>query len=173
MKIKALTIVLALALILCACGASEPVAYTHPTGLQITMPEGFSQIEPEGFLGGYDNRKLGVSLLFNEELYESMANAGLDPELTLEEYGQLILDAYGMEGSTAVSEYGNHYIRYDQVIEGIPFTYIAYHYQNDVAFWSLTFALKTEDVEALAPEIAQWASTVQLPTQAINEVWVP
>lgn len=174
MKIKALSLCLVLALLTVACAApAEQVAYEHPTGLRITMPEGFEIMEAEGFEGGYSNANLVVSMIMSEELYESMANVGLDPNMSLEEYGELVLASYGMNGTVNTSEHGTPYIRYDQIIEGIPVTYYGYLYQNDVAFWNVTFMCAKEDTEKLEPQFAQWASTVQLPTEAVTEPYTP
>ena len=174
MKMKALSIGLVLMLVLCACTASsEPVQYTHPTGLRICMPEGFEVMEAEGFLGGYQNRDLVVTMVMAEELYESLANVGIDPDMTLEEYGQLVLDAYGIEGTGGTSAHGTPYIRYEREIEGVKAVYYAYLYRNDVAFWTITLMCAAEDAETMEEQFSLWASTVEIPAEAVTEPYTP
>lgn len=182
---RLLSIVLAAVLmlgLLTACGTPSPaesqpqptlVRYDHPIGISMTMVEGFEPADAEGFLGGYKNRDLFISIAMAEELYESMANVGLDPELTLEEYGQFILDAYGIEGTVGPDALGNPRIRYEKEVQGQPISYFGYLYRNDVAFWTVTFMCKRADADALEADIAAWAATVQIPAEAVTEPYIP
>ena len=106
---KLIALVLAATLLLTACAASEPelVRYDHPTGLSLTMWEGFEGQDAEGFVGGYINQDQGIAILMAEELFASLANVGIDPEMTLEEYGRFLMDCYGLEGTVESDALGH------------------------------------------------------------------
>ena len=176
MKTKKLfSIVLAAVLLMTACGTGTPtpVRYDHPIGLSLTMWEGFEVKDYEGFTGGYENRDQGICMIMAEELYESLANVGIDPEMTLAEYGQLINDSYNTAGTVGTDALGNTYFTYEREVQGGQASYFAYLYQNDVAFWTITFMCAREKADAMAEEFASWAATVELPTQAVGEVYIP
>lgn len=168
--------------LLTACGTSpaaesQPqsalVRYDHPIGISLSMAEGFEIAEVEGILAGYQNRERVINVVVAEELYESLENVGLESELTLEEYGQLLLDSYGIQGSNRADSLGQQHILYEKAVEGQQVRYYAYLYQNDVAFWTVTFMCKRADAPELEEAFSLWASTVQIPAEAVTAPYVP
>ena len=168
---KLIALVLAV-LLLTACAASEPelVRYDHPTGLSLTMWEGFEVQDAEGFVGGYINRDRGIAILMAEELYGSLANVGIDPEMTLEEYGRFLMDCYGLGGTVESDAQGNTRFIYDRDVQGGQARYFAYLYRNDVAFWTVTFMCARDKADGLEETFSQWAATIELPTEAVGQV---
>ena len=169
---KLIALVLAATLLLTACAASEPelVRYDHPTGLSLTMWEGFEVQDAEGFVGGYINQDQGIAILMAEELFASLSNVGIDPEMTLEEYGRFLMDCYGLEGTVESDALGNTRFVYDRDVQGGQARYFAYLYRNDVAFWTVTFMSARDKADGLEETFSQWAATIELPTEAVGQV---
>lgn len=164
--------------LLTACGTSpagesQPqsalVRYDHPIGISLSMAEGFTETEAEGFLGGYTSEAGDIGVIFAEELYESMENFGLDSDLTLEEYAQLIADSYGLDTAPTTDTNGNLCLVYLREVNGRQFTYYAYFNQNDVAFWTTTFMCLTDESLELADDFATWASSIEIPAEAVTD----
>ena len=171
-------LVLAAVLLLTACGGPAPaeteptlVRYDHPIGVSLSMAEGFEVTQVEGVLGCYQGTEANVR--FAEELFVSLEALGISPEISLEEYAQLILDAYGLEGEPLTDSRGNVYIAYSQVVQDQDVAYYAYFSRNDVAFWTTTFMCFAQIAPELEDDFSLWASTIELPAEAVTEPAVP
>ena len=182
MKEKKLYMIVLLAVLLlgllAACGTpdageSQPqsalVRYDHPIGISLSMAEGFTVYEHDGILGSYIAEGGRVTVLFAEELFESMENYGFDADLTLEEYAQLIADVYGVDAQPTVDSYGNVMLAYEGEANGMEFSYFAYFHRNDSAFWMTTFTCMRDRAEELKDDFALWASTIEIPDGPVTE----
>ena len=150
---------------------TEPnlVQYQHPIGVSLSMEAGFTESSIEGVLACYEGELSNVR--FAEELFESLEalEMGYSGEMTLEEYAQLILDAYQLEGEPMTDDYGNVYIHYTQDIQGYEVAYYAYFNKGEVAFWTTTFMCFEEIASDMEDDFALWASTIQVPDTAVTE----
>ena len=169
-------LVLAAALLLTACGGPAqaeteptPVEYSHPVGITITMPQGFTQIEMEGILAGFSNNAEAVNVVFEEMLFEEIISYGYDPAaISLEDYARVTADRLGIEEQPQTEAHGNVYLRHETDNGSYKMTFFEYMHRGEAAFWIATFMCLTEDAEALAPEFARWNSTIQLPAEGVT-----
>lgn len=164
--------------LLTACGGgtaspsqppAEPslVEYRHSIGVSLSMAEGFTESSVEGILGCYEGGESNVR--FSEELFENLEYLGYDPEMSLEEYARLILDAYQLEGEPMTDDYGNVYIAYTQDVQGHEIAYYAYFTRGEAAFWTTTFMCFAEIAPDMADDFALWASTIQVPAVPVTQ----
>lgn len=84
-------------------------------------------------------------------------------EYTVEEYAQLCVDANDFQVTITSDAAGHPYFEYDYIEpeEGQKFHYYAYAYKSIDAFWLIQFAVLDEQKEIYAPQIAQWAASVE------------
>lgn len=145
----------------------SPVEYRHSIGVSLSMAEGFTESSVEGILAGYEGSE--VNIRFAEELFETLEGLGYSREMTLEEYAQLILDAYGLSGEPLTDSYGNVCITYTQEIQGREVAYYAYFDKGAAAFWTTTFMCFAELAPSLEADFGLWASTIRVPDTAVTE----
>ncbi len=169
-----------LCVLLCGCSQApqepaDPLAaltpYTHSLGVSLRMEGTFTETAVSGILGGYEGETANVR--FAEELFQSLENLGMDPAMTTEEYAQLLADTYGLEVAPATDEYGSVYLRYSEDISGVPVAYFAFFTKGPAAFWTTTFMCTEEVTAELEDDFHLWASTIQVPDEAVTEPYVP
>lgn len=191
---KLLSILLVLAMTVCmlsACGSGESgtesgggepadpyeglTLYEHPVGLSLKMAEGFTQSEVEGILACYEGERSNVRM--EAEAFTTLEALGYNgSEMTEEEYGQLIREAYALEGDVQTDDYGNVYIAYNQEVQEVSVSYFAFFDKGEDAFWTTTFMCMTEQAEELEPDFHLWAGTIQVgaaPAQVATEEVLP
>lgn len=149
----------------------SPIEYRHSIGVSLSMAEGFTESSVEGILAGYEGSEVNVR--FAEELFETLEGLGYSREMTLEEYAQLILDAYGFSGEPMTDTYGNVRISYTQEVQGREVAYYAYFDKGEAAFWTTTFMCFAELAPSLEADFGLWASTIQVPDTAVTVPIVP
>lgn len=127
-------------------------------GLQITLTKAFSEMkDAAGFTMGYASKDavvLGLKESFS--LMEGLEN------YTLQEYGQLVLQANGMTDRSLLEKDGITYFTYDydntEVNE--QYRYVSCLYKGTDAFWLVQFAVETEDYPEYEDDIFRWAESV-------------
>lgn len=135
--------------------------YESEKGISLYMSEGFSENEVEGVLLSYNGPNSGVSC--QQELFSALETVGYNgAEMTLEEYGQLILGAYQLDGEVLTDEYGNTYIRYLQDIQGTSIVYYGYFNKGSESFWITNFMCIAAEEEKFAKDFPLWASSIQV-----------
>ena len=121
-------------------------------GMTITLTEEFREFDAENYTVGYTTNKCAVFAL--EEAFSLFEDG---ESLTLRNYGQMILDNNGMNGTTKlVEENGLLYFEYQ--VE--TYHYMACLYKADDAFWMVQFSCDVDNINAFKPIFAQWAKTV-------------
>ena len=82
---------------------------------------------------------------------------------TVEEYARLCVEANGFITTINTDEAGQVLFEYDyfNAEEDLSFHYYAYAYKSTDAFWLIQFAVLADEAETYAPQVAQWAASVE------------
>jgi len=140
--------------------AEELTDYEHSVGLSMKMAPGFTETDIEGIMAGYEGEAANVRIEAERfDQLEALGYAG--EEMTAAEYGQLIRDAYGLEGEVAEDEYGTVFLPYSQLVQEIEVSYYAFFHKGEDAFWTVTFMCFAETADQLEGDFHLWASTVE------------
>lgn len=140
-------------------GGPDPVRLEsrQVRGLQIALPETMEQLDMAGYTASYGSSEAAVFLL--REDFSLLPGAS---ELTMAEYGAMVLANNGLERTTALRE--------EEGMTVFDYTYAdgngnAYRYYTVLckgpdAFWIVLFSAPEKDAEELFPAFRQWAKTI-------------
>ncbi len=140
---------------------AELTFYESPTGISLYMSEGYVESSVEGITCVFEGENNAVSI--NEESFESLESVGISSDMTLDEYGRLLLDAYQLSGEVLTDDYGNTYIYYEKNIEGTDISYYGFLDKGNVAFWTTNFMCIAAEAEVYEENFKLWASSIQVP----------
>lgn len=133
-------------------GNTEPKVFTEK-GMTITLPGEFKKFNAEGYTVGYTTNKAAVFALKEEfSLFVGADN------LTLQEYGQLVLDNNGMTEDIQLMEHEGLTLFEYQVDN---FYYLACVYKSHDAFWLVQFSCDESDADTYVNDFVAWAKTVK------------
>ena len=139
-------------------GPAETKAFREE-GLSITLTDDFIPQKLEGYTLCYGSPKVAVFAL--EEPFSLAAELA---DMTLDEYGELLLQANAVDSELQKTEYGTPYFTYNftnpQTNE--TYTYYTFTYQGETAFWLVQFIVLTENVAEYQDDIFDWARTVEI-----------
>ncbi len=129
----------------------EPKTFTD-SGMTITLTNEFERKQSEQFTVCYDSNKVAVFALKEPfSLVDGFKN------YTLKEYGELVLRNNG--SSSKLKTVDELYMfEYDDT-KG-KYTYFAFVYKADDAFWLVQFATLTELADEYEAKVIEWAKTV-------------
>lgn len=142
------------------CGVADIedlMLYEHPVGVSLRMEEGFTETEVEGLLACYEGPNANVRI--EEEAFATLEALGYSIT-TEEDYAQLILDAYQLNGIVETDEYGNVYIAYTEEIQGTTVAYYAFFDKGEYSFWTTTFMCLEAQAQRYLDDFHLWASTI-------------
>ena len=140
-----------------AVSAVKPKTFSAD-GLSITLTNEFSNAGVDGFTASYASNEVLVLTL--KESFTLME--GLE-DYTLEEYGNLVIEAKGMAGSVTLQERdGQLYFSYQFTNPDTNevFDYIIVLFKSADAFWTVQFATPESETAAYQQTIFQWAGSV-------------
>ncbi len=125
--------------------------------MSITLTTEFFSLDKENFDGIFTSED--VVVLVSKD---SVAEYEFLEDKTLEEYGSIVSESTEQSYSELKKEDGLTYFSYTTEIadSGDVYDYKAYIFKTDDAFWLVQFATLTEDTEAYAEQIRQWAGTI-------------
>lgn len=136
--------------------------YTSDSGITIYMADGFKEkdlgVDTVACYFESDNAIFTCSV----ESFELLESLNFDADMSLEEYGQLVIDANGFDSKLETDEYGNVYMKYVQNIEGNDFTYYGYFKKGAESFWTCNLVCLTESEAEFEDDFALWASTIEI-----------
>lgn len=138
--------------------AAEPKTFTT-AGMQITLTDEFRESKQEGFTMCYGSKDMAVFVI-----KEVFALAEGFEKYTVEEYGDLLLQANGMTGIVQIQRDGDLlFFEFSDTNpdSGEKFHYICYFFKASDAFWSIQFATHTEDLATQRPAIIDYAKSIQ------------
>ncbi len=134
----------------------EPKDFTVEE-MQITLTDEFMKVPTEGFDACFGTDD--VVILAVREDFELMEGFS---DYTLEEYGQLLLEAYELQGNSELQTVeGITYFDYESDVDvNETYYYFATIYKSNDAFWTVQFAVLTEEKEEYIPYFTEWAKTI-------------
>lgn len=136
-------------------GSAEPKTFSAQ-GMEITLTDEFRETEMEGFDVCYDSTHAAVFCL--KEPFSLME--GFE-DYTLEEYGELVIQSNGFEGSAELQTAdGLTYFSYNSDVDGQVYSYYAVVYKADDSFWLIQFTALQEDLPDYQDSFVQWAKSV-------------
>lgn len=127
-------------------------------GMSITLTEVFREAEIENFTAAYDSKDVAVFALKEPfALYD-----GLEA-YTVEQYMDLVIEANGLSSAEPKTVEDLTFCKYNRANPetGVAYTYFAYVYKADDAFWLVQFATADKNVEAYTEEITEFAKSVE------------
>lgn len=165
MKIKLFSILLALCLLLCGCTAEEePPAEPIPTdfaaaGMHLTLTEDFAEKQHVSYTALYESAELVIMVL--KEEYTLFDKTDFSSQTAPEEYAALVWSANQLEGEVPVQTADDLvWFDYSRTANGTDYTYRAYVFKSDDAFWLFQFGARSDAFAALTDTIHGYATTV-------------
>ena len=128
-------------------------------GMEITLNDAFWESEFEGYTATFSSRKAVVFAL--QEEFDLVPGFG---DYTLEEYGQLVLQANGLSKTTQLQKKnGLTYFEYErEVSEKMgEYYYLAVVYKASNAFWLIQFSVPAENKDDYQQDFLKWAESVE------------
>ncbi len=131
-------------------GSSSKEQTFSSGGMTITLTAAFEEVEYEGYTACYDSKKVAVFAL--KEDFSVLD--GLE-DYTVFEYGQLVLETN--EVNLPLKSVDN--LTFFEYTES-GYTYCAFVFKADDAFWLVQFATPESDAEEYQTKIFKWAKTI-------------
>ena len=122
-------------------------------GITITLTDKFRRYENENFTVGYGAKDRSV--LVSKETYGAL---GVASDYTIQEYGQLVLSANGMEDTVQLQEIdGLTCFEY----QAETYNYLAVLYKSQDAFWMVQFCTEIDKADTYESDFLKMAKTVK------------
>lgn len=139
---------------------SEDTAESRPkdfsvAGLNITLTEGFREVKQEGFPACFESSEVAVI-----SVKEDFASAEGLSELTVQKYGEFIMDNNSYDHMRMYSEGDRTYIEYETEPVDETYFYFLSIYKTDDAFWMVNFAVPVGKKAEYIDTFKEWANTV-------------
>ncbi len=164
-KLLCIAISLVLVLSMLTACAVKPKDFTW-NGLSITLDNSFRTLEVDSESASYACYRKVYVVVITYETFEDLTDVGYDPDMTVQDYGELSIEANELD-STVQTENGVTYYTYTADIDGTEFTYMATIHSMGNAFWMVQFSTETDRFEKAKPQFMTWAKTVVYATQTI------
>ena len=154
-SVALLTLMLACSLLLCGCSLFAEKEQTFTAGeLTLTLTNRFFESEYEGYDVVFDSSKVAVFALKEEFTDEFGA------EKTLNDYAELVIAANEMKDVTVQTKDGLTYFNYKSDVDGDEYTYYAFVYKTDDAFWMVQFACDSKSADKQVDNFFKYAKSV-------------
>ena len=132
---------------------ASPKTFTKED-FQITLTDDFKVTEEEGFFVSYDSKTVMVfSVREEKEIFG---------DISLEEYGELVLQANGRTGAKMTQQDGFVWFEYTNTPGTQEVYYLAVCYQSEDAFWIVNFATPASNQGKYRDRFFDWAKTVKV-----------
>lgn len=128
-------------------------------GMEITLTREFRKVQMDGFEASFTSKKAAVFAI--KEEFDLVEGFG---DLTVEEYGELVIEGNGMEvGSKVKNDIGFPYFEYTRENEKLKcdYHYFAVLFKGEDAFWMVQFAVPEADITEYRPLFIDWAKTIE------------
>ena len=133
--------------------SASPKSFTKDE-FQITLTDAFTPTEEAGFFSFYRSSSVIVFSLREEK--------ALFGNITIEEYGELVLAANGRTGCTMNQDAGFIWFEYTDTPEEQEIYYLAVCCQSEDAFWIVNFATPTANRDQHQETFLNWARSIKL-----------
>ncbi|MBE5731270.1 MAG: hypothetical protein E7350_04910 [Clostridiales bacterium] len=136
--------------------AEEKTFYSD--GMTITLTDEFRKTEIENYTVAYDSQKVAVFAL-----KEPFSAFYLPSSYTLEQYGNKVIEANGFTSIELKETDGLTYFSYKYTNSQTrqEYTYFAFVYKANDAFWLVQFATLTKNVNKYWEKIFDWAGSIE------------
>lgn len=126
--------------------------------MQITLHDGFTEVELENVHACYATKEVVVFAI-----KEAVADAPMLEGLTLEEYGELVLDGNLVDESIQLQKVDGltcfEYLATNPD-NGVDYIYFSVVYQSADAYWLVQFATPEEKIQDYSRSFVEWAKSV-------------
>ena len=138
-------------------GPSEKVF--SKAGMSITLDSGFREKEYVSHTVCYDSKDVAIFVL--KEEFNLFENMDIDAAaLSLNEYAEIVIANHSVEADVQTKD-GLTYFKYNRTANGKEYTYSAYVYKTDDAFWLIQFATEQDEFDQNAERIEGFAKSVK------------
>ncbi len=158
---KILTILLSVMLLLSTFGCQKKadVQKYSQSGLTVELPQGMLTGDESGFDIFLYNNDFMFSAL--KESFDIFNRLGYDPkELTVEEYGKLIMEINNDDDQFQEDSFNNLYISYTNTVDGQQYYYYTTIRKGTDAFWLITFSSFASEKDTYSELFAKWADKI-------------
>lgn len=125
--------------------------------LEITLNDQFAPANVAGFTASYGNGEAAVYVL-----REDFASFEQGEDLTVADYGAMVLKNNGLTDVTQLTEEGTFEYRFTQKETGASYYYYCVVRKGADAFWLVQFAVPARVQEQYASQFPQWAQSIVL-----------
>jgi hypothetical protein len=133
--------------------AASPMTFTKED-FQITLTDEFSATEEEDFFASYtSDTAMVLAVRDDKSLFE---------DITLAEYGELVLSVNNREGHPLTTEGDLLYFEYTDVPDGQEIYYFVVCCEGENAFWIVNFATPASNRAEFKQTFLEWAKTLQV-----------
>lgn len=133
------------------------------SGMSITLTDEFIETNIENYTVAYDSRDIAVFALKEDfSSFDGFEN------YTVEQYGELVIKNNGLDMSQLKTDGDLTFFKYDfsNPETNDTYQYFSYLYKADDSFWLIQFATLDENAEKYAPQIYEWAKSVEFSGQS-------
>ena len=125
--------------------------------MRITLTEEFEAFQEERFTATFASKQVGVLVL-----KEPFSLAYGSKDLTVEEYGHLVISANGITGTKLCTEGGLCYFEFQRANpeDNRVYSYFAAVYKSENAFWLVQLSTQVAQYKNLRDTLEAWARTV-------------
>lgn len=156
----ALALILLSSCLLCGCSLFEASPKTFSkAGMSITLTDRFSEKEYVSFTSVYDSQYVAVFVL--KEEFSLLEDAGLSVgrNSTAEAYANLIIQLNNLNVAPEEKD-GFLTYTYQKDVNGDNYTYYAFVFKSEDAFWTFQFTTKTDQFEDQESNILTYAKSI-------------
>ena len=127
-------------------------------GMTVTLTDEFRESNAQPYTVVYDSKNVAVFAL-----REAFTLAAGFEDYTLEQYADLVIQANKLGLAEVKTDEGLTYFTYSFTNPETKdvYQYYSYVYKTDDAFWLVQFATLDNNVEKYAPQITEWAKSVE------------
>lgn len=132
---------------------AEPKTFAKDD-FRITLDDTFQETQLEGYFSFYESKSIIVFTLRED--------AEIFGDITLEEYGELVLEANNRTDATMNQSGKFIWFEYTDTPEEQEIYYISACYQSEDAYWIVSFATPATNRDNYKETLLQWAASVEV-----------
>ena len=132
---------------------ASPKTFTKEE-FQITLTDAFESTEEEGFFAFYTSKAAVVFIVREDKAFFG--------DITVEEYGDLVLEANGRTDIQANQEDDFIWFEYTDTPDGQETYYLAVCCRSEDAFWIINFATPASNRKQYKNEFLSWAKSIKI-----------
>lgn len=155
-RIMAAVLAAVMLCLLCSCGASEKDF--SKAGMTITLTNKFVEKDLVTQTAYYESTDAIVTVL--REGFDIFQQNGLDYNITKKQYAEMCVFQNNLTAIVDESEKHAHF-SYQKEINGQDFSYEAYCFRTDDAFWLIQFACHTKNLSKMTSVFEKYANSVK------------